>query len=84
MFSNLQMSSCCMFYQFKLDDKEITTREFWKRQLIISSRQKRPASFGFYSPAICDDTGEGPNIRRRVCYFYRYLGPALFPVHRVE
>ncbi|XP_024020885.1 uncharacterized protein LOC21392153 isoform X3 [Morus notabilis] len=50
---------------FKLDDKEISTREFWKRQLIISSRQKRPASFGFYSPAICDDTGEGSNNRRR-------------------
>uniref|UniRef100_A0A6N2KAC9 Uncharacterized protein n=1 Tax=Salix viminalis TaxID=40686 RepID=A0A6N2KAC9_SALVM len=35
----------------KLDDLEISTREFWKRQFIIASRQKQPASFGFYSPA---------------------------------
>ncbi|KAF4385269.1 hypothetical protein G4B88_026552 [Cannabis sativa] len=50
---------------FKLDDMEISTREFWKRQLIIASRQKRPASFGFYSPAICDAKGEGSVNRRR-------------------
>ncbi|CAL5371927.1 unnamed protein product [Camellia sinensis] len=34
-----------------LDEKKICTREFWKRQIIIASRQKRPASYGFYSPA---------------------------------
>ncbi|KAL4578904.1 hypothetical protein LXL04_015035 [Taraxacum kok-saghyz] len=34
-----------------LDDKRISTREVWKRQIIIASRQKQPASFGFYSPA---------------------------------
>lgn len=34
-----------------LDDKKISTREVWKRQIIIASRQKQPASFGFYSPA---------------------------------
>ncbi|XP_062118045.1 uncharacterized protein LOC133831681 isoform X2 [Humulus lupulus] len=50
---------------FKLDDMEISTREFWKRQLIIASRQKRPASFGFYSPAIYDAKGEGSVNRRR-------------------
>ncbi|KAM1026596.1 hypothetical protein ACFX2I_039439 [Malus domestica] len=44
--------------KLKLDDKEISTREFWKRQLIIASRHKRPASFGFYSPAKCDDKGD--------------------------
>ncbi|KAI3789336.1 hypothetical protein L2E82_02129 [Cichorium intybus] len=33
-----------------LDDKKISTREVWKRQIIIASRQKQPASFGFYSP----------------------------------
>lgn len=42
----------------KLDEMEISTREFWKRQIIIASRQKRPASFGFYYPAR-DDAGEG-------------------------
>ncbi|BBH04191.1 Outer arm dynein light chain 1 protein [Prunus dulcis] len=50
----------------KLDDKEISTREFWKRQLIIASRQKRPASFGFYSPAKCDPEGGSSINRRRV------------------
>ncbi|ONI09370.1 hypothetical protein PRUPE_5G234800 [Prunus persica] len=51
--------------KLKLDDKEISTREFWKRQLIIASRQKRPASFGFYSPAKCDPEGESSINRRR-------------------
>ncbi|XP_050376311.1 uncharacterized protein LOC126793739 isoform X2 [Argentina anserina] len=52
--------------KLKLDDKEISTREFWNRQLIIASRQKRPASFGFYSPAKCDDKGGASiNIRRK-------------------
>ncbi|XP_059643968.1 uncharacterized protein LOC132285767 isoform X2 [Cornus florida] len=35
----------------KLDEKHILTRELLKRQIIIASRHKRPASFGFYSPA---------------------------------
>ncbi|PON44684.1 LRR domain containing protein [Parasponia andersonii] len=52
-------------YNFKLDDMQVSTREFWKRQLIIASRQKRPASFGFYSPAIYDAKGEGSINRRR-------------------
>lgn len=37
--------------QVKLDDKEMSTREFWKRQIIIARRHRRPASYGFYSPA---------------------------------
>ncbi|KAF2309127.1 hypothetical protein GH714_000700 [Hevea brasiliensis] len=49
----------------KLDDKEISTREFWKRQIIIASRQKRPSSYGFYSPAKDDAEGEGNIIRKR-------------------
>ena len=44
---------------------EISTREFWKRQIIIASRQKRPASFGFYSPAK-DDAGEGSTYTKKV------------------
>ncbi|KAJ6874892.1 hypothetical protein NC652_034569 [Populus alba x Populus x berolinensis] len=48
----------------KLDDQEISAREFWKRQIIIARRQKRPTSFGFYSPAIGDDEGDG-NINRK-------------------
>ncbi|KNA06876.1 hypothetical protein SOVF_177000 isoform B [Spinacia oleracea] len=37
--------------QVKLDDKEMSTKEFWKRQIIIARRQRRPASYGFYFPA---------------------------------
>ncbi|KAK4567476.1 hypothetical protein RGQ29_003314 [Quercus rubra] len=52
--------------KLKLDDKNISTREFWKRQIIIASRQKRPASFGFYSPAKVDAKEEGSiNPKRR-------------------
>ncbi|CAK7349562.1 unnamed protein product [Dovyalis caffra] len=50
----------------KLDDREISTREFWKRQIIIARRQKRPASFGFYYPAAGNAEGEGIiNMKRR-------------------
>nr|POE46545.1 serine/threonine-protein kinase 11-interacting protein [Quercus suber] len=52
--------------KLKLDDKNISTREFWKRQIIVASRQKRPASFGFYSPAKVDAKEEGSiNPKRR-------------------
>ncbi|GMH17530.1 hypothetical protein Nepgr_019371 [Nepenthes gracilis] len=37
--------------ELKVDDKEMSTKEFWKRQIIIARRQKRPAGCGFYSPA---------------------------------
>ncbi|KAG6673062.1 hypothetical protein I3842_16G092300 [Carya illinoinensis] len=50
--------------KLKLDDKHISTREFWKRQIIIASRQKRPATFGFYSPAK-DEAREDGSINRR-------------------
>ncbi|KAA8541365.1 hypothetical protein F0562_025316 [Nyssa sinensis] len=43
----------------KLDEKQICKSEFWERQIIIASRQKRPASFGFYSPAKDDTEFEG-------------------------
>ncbi|XP_050216428.1 uncharacterized protein LOC126667489 isoform X2 [Mercurialis annua] len=49
----------------KLDDKDISKREFWKRQIIIASRQKRPSSFGFYSPAKDGAEAEGSTIRKR-------------------
>ncbi|CAN6584811.1 unnamed protein product [Malus baccata var. baccata] len=51
-------------YKLKLDDKEISTRDFWKRQLIVAGRHKRPASFGFYSPAKCDDKGDSSANRK--------------------
>ncbi|KAK8686732.1 hypothetical protein V6N13_125752 [Hibiscus sabdariffa] len=35
----------------KLDGMEIDTGEYWKRKIIVASREKRPPSFGFYSPA---------------------------------
>lgn len=44
----------------------MTNREFWKRQFIIASRQKRPASFGFYFPAKSDAKREGSINRRKV------------------
>uniref|UniRef100_A0A2N9E1W3 Uncharacterized protein n=1 Tax=Fagus sylvatica TaxID=28930 RepID=A0A2N9E1W3_FAGSY len=50
--------------KLKLDEKNISTREFWKRQIIIASRQKRPASFGFYSPAKVDAKEESINRKR--------------------
>lgn len=55
-----------MVAQVKLDDQEISAREFWKRQIIIASRQKQPASFGFYSPAKGDAHGVGIMNRKRV------------------
>ncbi|KAF5803709.1 putative leucine-rich repeat domain superfamily [Helianthus annuus] len=42
-----------------LDDKKISTREVWKRQIIIASRHKQPAGFGFYSPVKDDAEAEG-------------------------
>ncbi|KAI3776402.1 hypothetical protein L1987_46183 [Smallanthus sonchifolius] len=42
-----------------LDDKKISTTEVWKRQIIIASRHKQPASFGFYSPVKDDAEAEG-------------------------
>ncbi|XP_023530675.1 uncharacterized protein LOC111793156 isoform X1 [Cucurbita pepo subsp. pepo] len=49
----------------KLDDKGICKREYWKRKIIIASRQKRPASFGFYSPAKDGAQGEGSINRKK-------------------
>ncbi|KAK0588263.1 hypothetical protein LWI29_036855 [Acer saccharum] len=51
--------------KLKLDDKEISTRELWQMQIIIASRQKRPASFGFYSPAVNDADGDGSGHTKR-------------------
>ncbi|PKI77830.1 hypothetical protein CRG98_001794 [Punica granatum] len=51
--------------RLKIDDKGITTREFWKRQIIIARRQKQPSSFGFYSPAKNDAECEGIINRRK-------------------
>ncbi|GLU12888.1 hypothetical protein SLE2022_295450 [Rubroshorea leprosula] len=48
----------------KLDDKEISTREFWKRRIIIARRQKQPANFGFYHPAKIDAGGDG-NVNKK-------------------
>lgn len=54
---------CSAFFahpeQVKLDDREMSTREYWKRQIIFARRQRRPASFGFYSPAREGNEGEG-------------------------
>ncbi|KAH7652875.1 L domain-like protein [Dioscorea alata] len=37
--------------KLKLDDKGISTREYWERNIILASRQKQPAGHGFYFPA---------------------------------
>ncbi|KAH9618866.1 hypothetical protein KSS87_014147 [Heliosperma pusillum] len=52
---------CARWYrpQVTLDDKELSTREFWKRQIIIARRQRKPASYGFYSPASEGNEREG-------------------------
>ncbi|KAL8056589.1 hypothetical protein ABFX02_04G128500 [Erythranthe guttata] len=52
--------------QLKLDDKKISSCEFWKRSIIISSRHEKPASFGFYSPVLDDADVEGSiNSKRK-------------------
>jgi hypothetical protein len=52
--------------QLKLDDKEINSTDFWKRQILIASMHKQPASFGIYVPAKDEAIVEGGN-NRRVC-----------------
>nr|KYP67438.1 Serine/threonine kinase 11-interacting protein [Cajanus cajan] len=51
--------------RLKLDEKEINSSDFWKRQIIVASMHKRPASFGIYVPAKDEAVVEGGNIRRR-------------------
>ncbi|XP_047315985.1 uncharacterized protein LOC124919709 isoform X2 [Impatiens glandulifera] len=51
--------------KLQLDDKKISRREFWKRQIIVTSRHKRPASFGFYLPAKGDSEGETTNTKKK-------------------
>lgn len=52
--------------KLKLDEKSMSPREFWKRQIIVASQQRQPASFGFYSPAKGDAELEGTiNTNRR-------------------
>ncbi|XWS50844.1 hypothetical protein CRYUN_Cryun12cG0124700 [Craigia yunnanensis] len=50
----------------QLDDKEISTREYLKRKIIVASRQRRPSSFGLYSPAKNDAEGEGGINKKRI------------------
>ncbi|XP_019169518.1 PREDICTED: serine/threonine-protein kinase 11-interacting protein-like isoform X2 [Ipomoea nil] len=45
--------------KLKLDEKKHTKSDLWKRQILIARRQKRPASFGFYSSARDDTKPEG-------------------------
>lgn len=55
-----------MSFQLKLDGKQIGTREFWKRQIIVAHRQSEPASYGFYSPAREEANEEGSWNRKKV------------------
>lgn len=54
--------------QLKLDERGMSTRESWKRQIILASRQRRPAGYGFYSPAK-DGSDEGSFNTKRVGSF---------------
>jgi len=45
--------------QVKLDDQEMSTKEYWKMQIIFARRQIRPSSFGFYYPAREGNEEEG-------------------------
>ncbi|XP_008775381.2 uncharacterized protein LOC103695751 isoform X1 [Phoenix dactylifera] len=47
--------------KLKLDEKGISTREYWERHVIFAKRQKRPAGYGFYFPA--KDDPEDESIR---------------------
>ncbi|KAK6127747.1 hypothetical protein DH2020_038523 [Rehmannia glutinosa] len=51
--------------QLTLDEKKISICEFWKRQVIVASRQKQPASFGFYVPLQDADVEESINTRKK-------------------
>ncbi|XP_027340394.1 uncharacterized protein LOC113853899 isoform X2 [Abrus precatorius] len=51
--------------RLKLDEKDMNTGDFWKRQIIIASMHKQPASFGIYVPAKEEAIVEGGNVRRR-------------------
>ncbi|CAN7097798.1 unnamed protein product, partial [Brassica rapa subsp. narinosa] len=48
----------------KLDGKQIGTREFWKRQIIVAHRHSEPASYGFYYPAR-EEGNEEENCNRK-------------------
>ncbi|KAL6552464.1 hypothetical protein OROHE_007828 [Orobanche hederae] len=50
--------------QLKLDKKKISTCEFWKWKIIVASRQKQPASFGFYMPLQDADVEESINKKK--------------------
>ncbi|GAB4850518.1 hypothetical protein Ancab_029828 [Ancistrocladus abbreviatus] len=51
--------------KLKLDGKEISAKVFWKRQIIIARRQKRPASYGFYSPIRAVEEEGHANMKRK-------------------
>uniref|UniRef100_A0A1J3IFR5 Serine/threonine-protein kinase 11-interacting protein n=1 Tax=Noccaea caerulescens TaxID=107243 RepID=A0A1J3IFR5_NOCCA len=53
----------------KLDGKQIGTREFWKRKIIVAHRQSEPASYGFYYPAREEGNEEGicDRKKKRIC-----------------
>ncbi|KAL6001406.1 hypothetical protein ACLOJK_007140 [Asimina triloba] len=65
-FSDSMPSLLPVFDQLTLDEKEISTRETWKRQIILASRQKQPAGYGFYSPAKVESEQGSTNARRKM------------------
>ncbi|KAJ6845008.1 uncharacterized protein M6B38_289960 [Iris pallida] len=55
--------------KLNLDEKGISTREFWERHIILASRQKQPSGYGFYFPARDDaeDDGRLNTKRKKYC-----------------
>ncbi|KAJ6844935.1 uncharacterized protein M6B38_288235 [Iris pallida] len=55
--------------KLNLDEKGISTREFWERHLILASRQKQPSGYGFYFPAryAAEDEGSLTTKRKKYC-----------------
>jgi len=56
-------------FQVKLEDLEMSTREYWKMQIIFARRQRRPASFGFYYPAREGNGEEGLADGKKVIHY---------------
>ncbi|XP_020257169.1 uncharacterized protein LOC109833773 isoform X2 [Asparagus officinalis] len=52
-----------------LDEHGISTREYWERHIILASRQKLPAGYGFYFPAKDEAEDEGCLNTKRKNYY---------------
>uniref|UniRef100_A0A7N0UGZ6 Uncharacterized protein n=1 Tax=Kalanchoe fedtschenkoi TaxID=63787 RepID=A0A7N0UGZ6_KALFE len=51
--------------KLKLDEQQINTTEHWQRHIIIASRKKQPASYGFYAPVNVNETEGHINPKKK-------------------